>query len=503
MKILIIEDSVSFNNHVKQFLEKKSFQVTQAFTINDGLKALKDDKFDFILLDLILPDGEGETIVQLRKSGLKSKIIVFTGDEDSERREKLFHNGILDFVSKQNPLEYLLNELTEIIDNLEKNKTSKILIVEDSKVVRNLVKGVLNNHKFNVSEAENGEDSLKLVEKNLFDLIILDLYLPDMTGEKIINKIRSKKEYLKTPIIVISSTQDKDLVSRVLKHGANEFIQKPFSIEELVLKTKIFLELSRSQKELEAFNKEMEKKVVEEVRKRKEQEQILIHKSRLASMGEMIGNIAHQWRQPLSALSMIFETINFHQENNELTKENFKEQYQESQKLIRKMSSTIEDFRNYFNPTKKRDTFNINKTIEETLTLYKGTFKISKVSINFQKRNEYIDVNGVANELSQALMVLLSNSKDAIVEKHRDGVIDIETSIDGKNAIIEISDNGGGIPEKIINKIFDPYFTTKDKDGTGVGLYMAKQIVEENMYGTIAVKNSDKGAVFTVILELA
>ena len=221
----------------------------------------------------------------------------------------------------------------------------------------------------------------------------------------------------------------------------------------------------------------------------KNKEDLMLQQSKMASLGEMIGNIAHQWRQPLSSISTISSGLKLQKEYDQLTDKTFIESLDNITETTKFLSQTIDDFQNYIKEDKLKKEFNILNSIEKVLTLMKGSFTNSFITV--ENDLEGIIVNSYENELNQALLNILSNSKDAlknIDEEHR--YIHIKSYKSSKYAVIEIIDNGGGIDEKIIKKVFEPYFTTKHKSqGTGLGLYMTHKILSDSMSGSINIEN--------------
>ncbi|EFU70541.1 multi-sensor sensor histidine kinase [Aliarcobacter butzleri JV22] len=250
------------------------------------------------------------------------------------------------------------------------------------------------------------------------------------------------------------------------------------------------------------LNTELEEKVIVETSKQKEQEQLLIQQTRLAAMGEMIGNIAHQWRQPLNALGLILQNLKFSYEIGELDEKMIDKSVKKATLLTENMSKTIDDFRNFFRPNKAKENFKINEGITKAVELIESTFEHNNIKLEKDFASSEIEFFGFANEFSQVILNLLTNAKDAVLEnKIENPLIIIQTKIDDEYIYISIKDNGLGIKDEIINKIFEPYFTTKDKGkGTGIGLYMSKIIIENNMNGKIEVKNEQNGA--NVIIKL-
>ena len=268
--------------------------------------------------------------------------------------------------------------------------------------------------------------------------------------------------------------------------------------------------LKEKSRQLENLLKDLKLRVEEEVEKRMEKEQLLIHQSKLAAMGEMIGAIAHQWRQPLNALGLIVQGIKDAHEYGELNKDYIDESVNKSMMQIKFMSKTIDDFRNFFGPDKQKITFDVIKAVEEVLSILNAMLKNNSIDVKVECKQSRLLVDGYPNEFKQVVMNLINNAKDAIIEAKEKGIltpdekgliaVDVKKDVD--KVIIKISDNGGGIPEKIIDRIFEPYFTTKEQGkGTGIGLYMSKMIIESNMGGRIYAENVENGAMFTIELN--
>jgi PAS domain S-box-containing protein len=243
-----------------------------------------------------------------------------------------------------------------------------------------------------------------------------------------------------------------------------------------------------------------------------EKEMMLIQQSKMASMGEMLENIAHQWRQPLSIISTVATgQITKKQLGIPLTSEEEIEKYMKINDTVQYLSQTITDFRNFFNPNKTKKEFQIKSSYEKTLNLVNSKFKSIGIEV-IENIDDNITINNLENELIQVLMNLFNNAKDILEEQDsQEKLIFVDTQKNNSTITINFSDNGGGVPDDIINKVFEPYFTTKyEKQGTGIGLYMSKEMVEKHMGGKIQVQNvttihNDKeyfGARFSVILPI-
>jgi len=266
-------------------------------------------------------------------------------------------------------------------------------------------------------------------------------------------------------------------------------------------------ELHRSLKikssELQKLNEELGQRIEEAVEESKRKDHLMAQQNKLASMGEMIGNIAHQWRQPLNALSLLLQKQRIFYERGLLTSEKLQESVDKGTMLINKMSSTIDDFRDFFKPGKQKVLFNIKHAVNHTLELIDAAIYNQNIALTFNIQED-LEVYGYENEFSQVVLNIINNAKDILVENKKTGAqIKIEGAIKDGYIILQIEDNGGGIPEDSITKVFEPYFTTKEEgQGTGIGLYMSKMIIEENMGGKIDVKNGPEGAVFCICFDI-
>ena len=251
--------------------------------------------------------------------------------------------------------------------------------------------------------------------------------------------------------------------------------------------------------EMEALNKTLEI----ESKKNQDQEKMLMQQSRYAAMGEMINAIAHQWRQPINALNLVISNIKDAYHFGKLDEAYIEKSVSKSNRLIQKMSSTIDDFRDFFKPEKEKSEFLLEDVVQDSISLLEGVFKNYDIFIHHDYQSD-IRAYGYPNEFSQAILNILNNAKDAMVEKEVFlKEIYIKIYKDSTNVYLSIEDTAGGIPENIMKDIFNPYFTTKDSaHGTGIGLYMTHSIIVDHMLGAIDVKNSDKGAVFTITMNL-
>jgi two-component system, NtrC family, C4-dicarboxylate transport sensor histidine kinase DctB len=263
--------------------------------------------------------------------------------------------------------------------------------------------------------------------------------------------------------------------------------------------------------ELCELNETLVRRIEEEVEKNREKELILFQQSKMASMGEMIGNIAHQWRQPLSAISSIASAHIVQNEVGMLSVEGSRESLTDIMRHTEFLSNTIDDFRNFFRNDKEYTIFLVEESVATCLHILAGI--IATNSITIVKDIEHIQLFSLKNEFVQVILNLVKNAIDALMDVFDDDekFIFIKAYVENEEAHIVITDTAGGIPKSIMNRIFEPYFTTKHQSqGTGIGLFMSSEIIGKHMKGTIGVENVDtevegttlRGASFKISIPL-
>lgn len=309
--------------------------------------------------------------------------------------------------------------------------------------------------------------------------------------------------YVNTTIIPMLDEDDNIIEYIAIRYDVTEVIEltqklKVKESELELLNATLEQRVTQQTEELMELNAHLEEKIKAEVQKNREKDRLLFQQARLASMGEMIANIAHQWRQPLSELGIVLFSM---KKNFELSeKKDFMGEYASAKNVIKQMSQTIEDFRNFFNPSRKKEVFFIQDALRDTVMMMSGTLKKDAIDIKIMQQ-EKLSIKGFSSEFSQVFINLISNSRDAFKRgnlKNKQITINI-SKIDKDYVIIDYSDNAGGIDDAIITKIFEPYFTTKHASkGTGLGLYMSNMIIQNSMSGTIEAKNYNSGVLFSI-----
>ena len=252
------------------------------------------------------------------------------------------------------------------------------------------------------------------------------------------------------------------------------------------------------------MNRTLNQRVMEEVTNNREKDHLMIQQSRLAGMGEMVGNIAHQWRQPLNSLGLVIQDLRAAHERGEMDKAYLDNSVREGMELIRHMSLTIDDFRNFFRPNREVKEFNLKDAVDRALSFVGKSFKNNNIEIETEVMEE-IRLTGHPNEYSQVVLNILGNAKEALLEGRVERpMVRLRLFMEDGSSVLTISDNAGGIPDEIMERIFDPYFTTKDEGrGTVIGLYMSKAIIEKHMGGELTVRNINGGAEFRVEVPLS
>jgi len=425
-----------------------------------------------------------------------------------------------------------------------------VLIVEDSPSARKLLRITLEHYGCTVVEACDGVEGLNLAFRHLPDVIISDALMPRMDGFQLLRGLKSNPMLKSIPFIFYSSTYTGEKEAELaLSLGAEAFIAKPTEptklwemtctimsewearqktpahppidesdeqylreysrvvaakLEEKVGELEEALTLRKqAEEQLRDLNAELEQQIAMEVEKNLEKDRIMAHQARLAAMGEMLRNIAHQWRQPLNNISLIVQNLQIEFEDGVLTQSLCREYVQDCLKFLIYMSHTIENFSAFYQPGGGRQLFDLYDTVTEAVSLIREELESHGITVKLAKECDS-SVNGYKKEFSQALLNIIQNAKEAIkLQQPSAPFVEIVCSQREESALVTVRDNGGGISPELMDKIFDPYFTTKFmSQGTGLGLYMSKMIIERHMGGTISITNNPTGAEVTIELPL-
>jgi signal transduction histidine kinase len=402
-----------------------------------------------------------------------------------------FYNFIL--INKNGNV--LVHHNKDLSWSLYKNKNYKI-----KEIFPKYYKNILENKLYENSKVISKKLDIPTKEKMILVLQLKKSYLEEQRLEKL-------NQYIIISLIII-------VLAAIMSFIFSNFVQKLMERLSSVKSSNRALkstvreknrELLKYNEELKSLNENLEKKVKEEVEKNKEKETQLFAQSKMVAMGEMIANIAHQWRQPLSIISTIASGIKLKHAYNHLNLDELPKQMNEIVDKTQHLSQTIDTFKNFLNEKKVVETIVLQDIIESSLNIIGSSLKNNNIELQQNKIEQApIMINTVSNELIQVFINLINNAKDAILENEIGTPwIKIEVIKLDEEVHIIISDNAKGIPEDIISRIFEPYFTTKHKSqGTGLGLHMSYKIIVENLKGQLYAKNSEYGAKLYIKLPL-
>jgi len=287
--------------------------------------------------------------------------------------------------------------------------------------------------------------------------------------------------------------------ARVVRDNARQILYYEGMAEEITERKRSEEALRESEQKYRQLSEALEQRVKETVDELRQKDKILANQSRQTVMGEMLNSIAHQWRQPLNMLGLLAQDLQMTQKMSGLSKEFVEANVKKTLEIIRQLSKTIDDFRYFFKSDTERVEFRASEQIEKTLYLLEGSFKAHGIRTELVQTGDPV-INGYPGEFIQVLLNILINARDALIARDvGTPAISITLSSQESKTVVCIADNAGGIPEEIMDKIFEPYFSTKGpKQGTGIGLFMCKTIIEKNMNGFLSVRNVGDGAEFRI-----
>ena len=460
MKILIIEDSKTFNNMLKRLFKNIADEIVQAFSFKEAEEYLENEEFDFIILDLILPDGEGEDLIEFLPKELRAKTIVLSGDDDVERRAHLFKMGILDYFSKLNPMGLILEDIKKLINSIEKNKDINLLVVDDSSFMRKIIENLLYPRKYNMFFAESAEEGFDILKKEEIHLILLDVELPGISGINFIEIMKKEPKFTDIPVIAISSNDAPYIVARLLKHGANDFIKKPFIPEQLILKCDLHIR--------NYLNVRLLAKRTEELKQAEKAKSIFL------------ANMSHEIRTPLNAIIGFVELLKSKNLDEESKK--YVEVISKSSKMLLNILNDILDLSKIEagKLTIEKVVFNLKEEILVVLDL----LRLKAIEKHINLKEEFLNlpkfIKSDPTRLKQVIINLLSNAIKFTPENKN---IYARFEYKDNKLFVSIRDEGIGMTPEQAEKIFEPFkqaddSTTRKYGGTGLGVTISKKIVE-------------------------
>lgn len=394
-------------------------------------------------------------------------------------------------------------------------KNITILAVDDVEANRISLQYLINEFIEDVDlvQASSGEEALKITYKTNIDIIILDIQMPGMDGFETAKFLKSNPKTQNIPIIFLTAAfKEEEFQQKGFEIGAIDYLTKPIENHQFINKLNLYKEVIIKTKELEAVNENLYGALNKEIalKEKIQKQQIeLIEQSKMAALGEMIGNIAHQWRQPLSVISTCATGMELQKEMGILNDEDFSGSIKNIIKTTHELSKTIDTFRDFTHKESLID-FNLSEVLNKCIETEEHLFELSNIEF-VSNMDDTIQLVNLPNSLRQAFMHILINAKEALEKNKNKRYIFIDTHIEEETAVIQIKDSAGGINTENIHKVFEPYFTTKHKaHGIGLGLNLSYNMITENMHGILKVKNrrythndeTYEGAVFTIVLPL-
>ncbi len=373
----------------------------------------------------------------------------------------------------------------------EVSRKFTLLIVDDVAKNIQVAANFLKDENYKLMFATSGENALRTIQENEIDLILLDIMMPGVDGFEVARRVKTTTKGKNIPIIFVTAKSDEESIKKGFAVGGVDYITKPFHQEELIARVNNHLELT-------VLRKDLERKVIEETEKRLKSQEMLIQTSKMADMGDMIGAIAHQWKQPLNSMAIVVQEVLETSKFEDIKTEDIQGCVDKVLDKVRFMSDTVGDFRNYFKLDKEYGYFDAQEAVQKVFNMLCPQFKKNSIKVHISSSAETV-VYGIQNEFKQVVLNILNNARDNFIEKKIQGEIEI-VLMDAKDFLsVNFQDNGGGVPEDIIYKIFEQNFTTK-KNGNGIGLFMCKTIMQDHLGGDITVTNKDDGALFSVLI---
>ena len=535
-------------NFYNEFYKKKAVTVTAISKNEILLDFIKNGKNDYKNIHSIF-----KTLMQSNSNYMQLRYIDKNGQEIVRLDRKEIGNEPI-LIKKENLQNKSARYYYKACREIAKDEVwfSKIDLNIEHNTIEKPIKPVLRvAHKVHVGSSFEGfviiNIFMKPYLKTLTESSVFDVYLIDSNGYFLIHKNKSENwakylgnshnitnEFKITKNSIQKSIQEFNVENRfflqplsyknyndyrlVYFENATKIAKTRSLVKERVLFTilyailiaipfayiasspakKIYLSLYTKSNYITELANNLEKRVEEEIEKNRIKDRILENQAKLAALGEMIGNIAHQWRHPITRVSLILQNMKTFKSLGKLSDEQFDRYIKSTLEQMDYMSQTIDDFKNFYKPDSKISTFNVKQSIKDTYKIIGASIKHEGIKIVIDVKDDFF-IKGYKNQFSQVILNIMHNAREALEEKGiKSPFIKIKLFSENEINKVTIEDNAGGIKIDNIDKVFDAYFTTKLKSGTGIGLYMSRVIVVENFQGNLHVKNTPQGALFTI-----
>ena len=526
--ILIVDDDPTICSELQKELKRNFFPTFTAGNSKDAIEILSKNKIDIILLDIFMPDVDGLDMLKKVKSKWPSvEVIIITGYSSQDVAIKALRRGAIDYLEK--PINYeelntsIGRAMEKITENADLTYRHTILLADDDKNATKRLSRILVKEGYEVFIANNGKEGLEIINNNKIDILIADIEMPVMGGIELLEKVKKFQKDIE--VIMMTGYGDESLAIEALRKGAINYLRKPIDLDEVLIAIEQAVEriiLYRNQlyrdRELK-INSQIVSKINEELEKRIEKRTLEINQvqsqlfqtSKLATLGEMAAGLAHELNQPLAGMSLCTTNMKKLKQRDLLSDSEIDETIENIEGLIKRMSKIIVHIRTFarqdlqkFKPT------DINESAENALNLMEEQLRLNDIELIRNFDFNIPEITGEPYQIEQIVINALSNAKDALSQKESTDhnklqrwrkKIEIKTSLVNQWACIDIIDNGIGMSKAVKEKIFEPFYTTKEVGkATGLGLSISYGIIESHK-GRIDV-SSEEGKGTTLSIKL-
>ena len=482
--ILIVDDSQFIRTQLSKLFQNRNYTVIAVTSTQEMLTEINQKKIDLILLDIELENDNGIDFLQKQRHLIVDKkkipVMIISGYIDEIVTKLALKSGAVDVLKKPYVTEEIIlkvsfwieyNQLNEEIGELKAGYSTLAKQKEGFELLLNATMEMIFIH----------DKKLDIIDVNKTALNSLEFY--------------DKEELLTKNLQMFLFEDSKEDINKYLSSQSREIFESALNIHGKKMSV-----LARTQ-EIEMENQEFYITTMLDISEIKQKENQLIQQNKFAQLGEMLSMIAHQWRQPLNTISAMNEVIRLNIRKKDIDEQKIVKLSKDISSQVQYLSKTINDFKEFFLPKQEPMSTTLDHIINSVLDLVEGSLQQSRIELILEL-NATSNIKTHISELKQVLINLIRNAEDAIVEHTSENrVIKIMTYERGENIALKIADNGGGVPPDIAKSIFEPYFSTKgDKNGTGLGLYMSKLIIEKHCRGSIEVHNTQDGAEFFIEL---
>lgn len=526
--ILIVDDEPVICEMIEKELKRSFYSTYIAHCGKEAIEILKNNNIDIIILDIFIPDmPELSLLAQIRQNWDHIEIIVMTGHSSQEMAIQSLRMGAIDYFEK--PIDY--NELNTSIGRAIEKITIEsqfeykyvILLVDDDIETTTKLKKILEKEGYIIYIASNGADAVDIYRKNKIDIIITDIEMPIMSGITLLEK--AKKFQKDIEVIMMTGFGDENLAIESLRKGAKNYLRKPINIDELLFSIKQAIEkilLCRNQlfrtreiklnsKIVSKINEELEKRIEERTKEISIIQTQLFQTSKLAVLGEVAAGLAHELNQPLTGILLCNANMKKMREKELLTDFEINESITTIELLVKRMNVIIVHMRSFARQdAQKFANMDINESVKNAFSLMGEQLRLHDITTVQELDLNLPSIYGEPYQIEQVIINIISNSRDSFDEEESNYYnralswtksLNIKTFVKNDWVCIEITDNGCGMSDKTMDKIFQPFYTTKGiGKATGLGMSISFGIIKSHKGRIDVTSNVGKGTIITIKL---